>query len=102
MTGRSIASVAIAIPYPNTGKLTLTLDNGDVLSGCSADDVYSGTTPTLYTLSGNVRTYGKVVKSIYDYLLIHNDRSNGVHYPAFVDAMQDAMVNHLDSVGLPK
>ena len=63
----------------------------------------AGTTSVLWSAgTGTDKVYGKVAKSMYDYALIKNDNSGGVHNIPFVDAMLDAMVNHLDSPGLPK
>jgi Carboxypeptidase regulatory-like domain/Divergent InlB B-repeat domain len=96
----TVKTVAVSGDRPLT--LDITFSNGDVVAGCSIDKIMSGATPTLYTVSGTVNTYGKVAKSMYNFALIKNDNSFGIHNLMFVDAMFDAMVNHLDSTGLPK
>jgi len=102
--GVTITDVAVVEASRALG-VDLTFSNGDKVTGCSIDKIYSDaakTQPTLYSVSGTVKTYGKVAKSMYDYFLIKNDNSSGVHNIPFVDAMLDAMVNNLDSTGLPK
>jgi len=98
--GVTAGSVAVTGDRPLT--LAITFSNGDVIPGCDVDQMKSGAEFTLFSLSGTVKTYGKVAKSMYDFALIENDHSSGVHNIPFVDAMLDAMVNHLDSPGLPK
>ncbi|HEX9288475.1 MAG TPA: hypothetical protein VF904_03040, partial [Anaeromyxobacteraceae bacterium] len=102
--GVTITDVAVVEASRALG-FDLTFSNGDKVTGCSIDKVYSDAAkaqPTLYSVSGTVKTYGKLAKSMYDYFLIKNDNSAGVHNIPFVDAMLDAMVNNLDSAGLPK
>ena len=98
------ASVAVSGGRPIT--LDITFANGDVVTGCSVDKIFADaakTTPVLWSAgTGTDRVYGKVAKSMYDYQLITNDGSFGAHNIPFVDAMLKAMVNNLDSPGLPK
>ncbi|GEJ57831.1 InlB B-repeat-containing protein [Anaeromyxobacter diazotrophicus] len=98
--GVTISKVVVSGDRPLT--LDFTFSNGDVVAGCNIDKIMSGSTPVLYTVSGTDKVYGKVAKSMYDYALLENDNSKGVHNIPFVDAMLSAMVNNLDSPGLPK
>jgi hypothetical protein len=96
----TITKVAVSGDRPLT--LDITFSNGDVVASCSIDKIMSGATPVLYSTPGSDKVYGKVAKSMYDFALINNDGSYGVHNIPFVDAMLNAMVNNLDSPGLPK
>jgi hypothetical protein len=100
-TGVTITAAAVSGDRPLT--LDITFSNGDVVTGCNIDNIMSGATPTLYS-GTTTKTYGKVAKSMYNYALMKNDNSAGVHHLSFVDGMLNAMVNNLDSAGttLPK
>jgi hypothetical protein len=92
VTGRGgVTGGAPAIVSRNIG-LTVKFADGSSVD-CAVDYILSGTTPTFYsgTLAGT-RTYGKVVKSMYNKSLIENDKSFGVHNIPWVDGMLDAMI----------
>ncbi len=100
VTGLVITAVAA-----NGSSLDFTFASGSTsITKAALDSIVNGTTPILYTLGadGTTKTYGNVVKALYDAQLITNDRSAGIHNLLFVDAMLDAMVNHLDLGGAVK
>jgi hypothetical protein len=89
-SGVTISSVNVSGDRPLT--LDLKFSNGAAVTGIALDKVMSSGTPTLVTVSGSVTTYYKVAKSVYNYALIENDKSFGVHNIPWVDAMLDAMI----------
>lgn len=101
----AISSVAVSGGYMGI-TLDFTFSNGDVVTGCSVNNIFADAAKTIPVLwsagTGTDKVYGKVAKSMYDYQLITNDGSFGAHNIPFVDAMLNAMVNNLDSPGLPK
>ena len=96
----AITKVAVGGDRP----LTLDLTFGSTLfAGINIDYVVSGTTPTLFVFDmaaaaptyGTLRPkiYGTVAKTMYNYALIKDDNSYGVHNIPFVDAMLGRMIS---------
>ena len=105
LTTNAVTITAVAVSGDRPLTLDFTMSNGDKVTGCNIDKIFNDapkTIPTLYTVSGTVKTYANVAKSMYNYALIKNDNSSGVHNLPFVDAMFDAMINHLDTGTIPK
>ena len=103
VTGQTITAVNV-VSVNRVAGFDLTFGGAaGAQTQCTVDDVKAGATPVLYT-AGTDKVYGKVAKSMYDYFLINNDGSGGVHNIPFVDAMLSVMsdATKLDSSGLPK